>query len=71
MLIRTGCSGSVNTGTRNGSTRTCTLGRHMLPGLRRHLVWMWGAPPNLREALRKALVEPFEGSQSHYSLHIE
>ena len=34
-------------------------------------LWMWGAPPNLREALRKALVEPFEGSQSHYSLHIE
>ena len=34
-------------------------------------LWFWGAPPNLQEALRRALVEPFNASQSRYTLEVE
>jgi raffinose/stachyose/melibiose transport system substrate-binding protein len=34
-------------------------------------LWFWGAPPNLQEALQRALVEPFNASQSRYILEVE
>ena len=34
-------------------------------------MWFWGAPPNLQEALQHALVDPFNASQSRYTLEVE
>lgn len=34
-------------------------------------MWFWGAPPNLQEALQRALVDPFNASQDRYSLEVE
>ena len=34
-------------------------------------MWFWGAPPNLQEALQRALVDPFNASQNRYTLEVE
>lgn len=34
-------------------------------------MWFWGAPPNLQAALQRALVDPFNASQSRYRLEVE
>jgi raffinose/stachyose/melibiose transport system substrate-binding protein len=49
----------------------CLFGRGWAAEREPIRLWFWGAPPNLQEALRQALVEPFNASQSRYTLEVE
>jgi raffinose/stachyose/melibiose transport system substrate-binding protein len=49
----------------------CLLGRCWATEREPIRLWFWGAPPNLQEALQRALVEPFNASQTRYTLEVE